>query len=223
MGKIDNLQDIAENARQVLDARTQAREKALSQARRLTRHAAHAIRAIHRNESDTAQENLDEARKLTEALRVDLITDFPDLYFAGYSQDAIKEYAEASLTNALVTDEALPTPEELGVEYAAYLKGLAEAAGELRRRCLDILRKGYSEEAERLLGCMDEIYGVLVTMDYPDAITSGLRRQTDMVRGVTERTRGDLTTSLREQKLQATLEETIAVLNAHDQSRNEND
>ena len=222
MGKIDNLQDIAENARQVLDTRTRARENALSQARRLTRHSAHAIRAIHRNENDTAQENLDEARKLTESLRNDLINDFPDLYFAGYSQDAIKEFAEASLTKALVSDETLPTPEELGVEYAAYLNGLAEAAGELRRRCLDILRQGYSEEAERLLGCMDEIYGILVTMDYPDAITSGLRRQTDMVRGVTERTRGDLTTSLREQKLQATLEETIAALDAHDQSRNEN-
>ena len=222
MGKIDNLQDIAENARQVLDARTQAREKALSQARRLTRHSAHAIRAIHRNESSTAQENLEAARKLTESLRNDLINDYPDLYFAGYSQDAIKEFAEASLTRALVTNETLPTPEELGVESATFLNGLAEAAGELRRRCLDILRQGYSEEAERLLGCMDEIYGVLVTMDYPDAITHGLRRQTDMVRGVTERTRGDLTTSLREQKLQATLEETIAALNAHDQSRNEN-
>jgi translin len=223
MGKIDNLHEIGEGARQVLDARTRARENALSQARRLTRHSAHAIRAIHRKESDTAQENLDVARQLTESLRNDLINDYPDLYFAGYSQDAIKEFAEASLTRALVLDEPLPTPEELGVEYAAYLNGLAEAAGELRRHCLDILRQGYSAEAERLLDCMDEIYGLLVTMDYPDAITSGLRRQTDMVRGVTERTRGDLTTSLREQKLQATLEETIAALNAHSQGRHEDD
>ena len=88
----------------------------------------------------------------------------------------------------------MPLPEELGIEYATYLNGLAETVGELRRRCLDILRHGYSDEAERLLGCMDEIYSLLVTMDYPDAITNGLRRQTDLVRGIVERTRGDLTT-----------------------------
>src|SRR6266516_2909083 len=110
-------------------------------------------------------------------------------------------FVEANVTCALIQNKPLQTPEELGVENATYLNGLAEVVGELRRRTLDILRSGYSEEAERLLGHMDEIYSVLVTMDYPDAITSGLRRQTDLARGIIEKTRGDVTFSLRGEHL----------------------
>lgn len=146
-----------------------------------------------------------EARILTLNIQRDLAA-YPDLYYAGYTQDAIKEFAEASLTCALIENRPLPQPEELGIEYATYLNGLAETIGELRRKCLDILRMGYSEDAERLLNAMDDIYNVLVTMDYPDAITSGLRRQTDLVRGIIERTRADLTLSLREQHLQEALQ-----------------
>jgi translin len=149
---------------------------------------------------------LAEARQIVDAIRADLAP-YPDLYHAGYTQDALKEYAEASIVYALVGGEPLPEPEAIGVEYAAYLNGLGEAAGELRRRCLDIIRHDHSEEAERLLGAMDDIYSLLVTVDYPDAITGGLRRTTDLVRGVTERTRGDVTTSLRQQRLQEALKE----------------
>ncbi len=198
---MQNLEIIADRIRLAFDARTQARDQALAQARLLTRHAAHAIRAIHRDEHPLAQEHLNEARALAQSLRTGL-AEFPDLYYAGYTQDALKEYAEASITCALIDNLPLLTPEELGVEFATYLNGLAEVTGELRRRCLDLLRQGYSLETERLLGCMDDIYGVLVTLDYPDAITNGLRRQTDLVRGIVERTRGDLTISLREQHLQ---------------------
>ncbi len=198
---MDNLPEIAERIHQALEARTRARDQALAQARKLTRHSANAIRAIHRGEADTAAENLNEGRAIFKALRSDLAA-FPDLYFAGYTQDAIKELAEASITVALIQNLPLPTPEELEVEYATFLNGLAEAAGELRRRCLDILRQGYSQEAERLLGLMDDIYETLVTMDYPDAVTNGLRRQTDVARSLLERTRGDLTISLREQHLE---------------------
>jgi len=208
---MDNLNQIAERVHQVFEMRTRARDKALGQARQLTRFAAHTIRAVHRNEVDLAAENLAQARTLVEALKQDL-AGFPDLYFAGYTQDAIKEYAEASITSALVQNQALPTPEELGLEHATFINGLAEVPGELRRRCLDILRQGYSQEAERLLGCMDDIYDLLVTLDYPDAITNGLRRQTDLVRGILERTRGDLTISQREQQLQLALEKTRASL-----------
>jgi translin len=208
---MDNLNQIAERVHQVFEMRTKARDKALGQARQLTRFAAHTIRAVHRNEVDLAAENLAQARTLVEALKQDL-AGFPDLYFAGYTQDAIKEYAEASITSALVQNQPLPTPEELGLEHATFINGLAEVPGELRRRCLDILRQGYSQEAERLLGCMDDIYDLLVTLDYPDAITNGLRRQTDLVRGILERTRGDLTISQREQQLQLALEKTQAQL-----------
>lgn len=196
-----NLPIIAERIHQALEARTQARDRALAQARQLTRHSAQAIRAIHRGDHDAAYEQLAQARQLASGLQKDL-SDFPDLYYAGYSQDAIKEFVEASVTCALIENEALPAPEELNVEYATYMNGLAETVGELRRRCLDILRQGYSDEAERLLNTMDDIYTTLVTMDYPDAVTNGLRRQTDLVRGILERTRGDLTISLREQHLE---------------------
>ncbi|HSV86820.1 MAG TPA: haloacid dehalogenase [Levilinea sp.] len=199
-----NLEDIAERAHQSFEARSQARDKALLQARQLTRHAANAIRAAHRSEQAEVGSQLQIASEIVASLTRDL-SDHPDLYYAGYTQDAIKEYVEANITVALIRNENVPSPEELKVEYATYLNGLAEAAGELRRRCLDILRQGYSQEAERLLGCMDDIYSVLVTMDYPDAITNGLRRQTDLVRGVTERTRGDLTLSIREEQLKQTM------------------
>jgi translin len=201
---MQNLETITERIRQAFDARTKARDQALAQARLLTRHAAQAIRAIHRSEHPEAQAHLDEARVLVEALRTDLAP-YPELYYAGYTQDALKEFAEASITCALIDNLPLPTPEGLELEYATYLSGLAEVDGELRRRCLDLLRQGYSEETERLLTCMDDIYGVLVTLDYPDAITNGLRRQTDLVRGIVERTRADLTISLREQLLQQSL------------------
>jgi translin len=199
-----NLEDIAERIRQSFETRTTAREKALSHTRALTRHCANAIRAVHRDEEMVAQQNLAEAHQLAQALRDNLIN-HPDIYFAGYTQDALKEYAEANIVAALIRDGKLPTPEELGLEYATYLQGLAEAVGELRRRCLDILRHGHSNEAERLLTHMDDIYAVLVTMDYPDAITGGLRRLTDIVRGITEKTRGDMTISLRQGMLEQSL------------------
>ncbi len=220
---MDNLAALSEKAHQNFEARTKARDQALAEARLLTRHAAHAVRAIHRSEYDPAQEHLGQARAMVEKLKADL-KDFPDLYFAGYTQDAIKEFAEATLTYALVRGEPMPLPEDLEIEYATYLNGLAEVSGELRRRCMDILRAGYSAEAERLLGCMDEIYSLLVTLDYPDAVTNGLRRQTDLVRGIVEKTRGDLTVSLRQQHLEQALQALSARLDtggpadAHDSS-----
>lgn len=203
---MEKLDEIAEEIHQVFDIRTKTRDQALKQARLLTRHCANAIRATHRNDSTLALDFLAKARALVESLHEDL-ADHPDIYYAGYTQDALKEFAEASITYALIKNHGLPTPIELNIEHSTYLKGLAESAGELRRKCLDILRHGHSEEAERLLGHMDDIYAVLVTIDYPDAITGGLRRLTDIVRGVTERTRGDLTLSLRQERLEKKLQD----------------
>ena len=208
-----DLTEIAEKIHRTFESQTLVRDQALAQARQLTRHAAHAIRAIHRSEEALASENLVQARLLVEGLKRDLSA-FPDIFYAGYTQDAIKEFAEASITVALILNHPLPTPEDLVVEYATYLNGLAEVTGELRRRCLDILRQGYSQEAERLLACMDDIYNLLVTIDYPDAITHGLRRQTDLVRGIVERTRGDLTLSLREERLKQALDNAVARLDS---------
>ncbi len=209
---MNKLDAISEQIRLSFDARTAAREQALTQARTLTRHCANAIRAIHRDEAALIEENLGAARRLANELRSSL-ADYPDIFFSGYTQDALKEYAEASCVYALVYNNNLPGPGDLGLESNTYLLGLAEAAGELRRRCLDILRDGHSAEAERLLSHMDDIYAVLVTMDYPDAITGGLRRLTDVVRGVNERTRGDMTISLRQDRLERALRDLEEQLN----------
>lgn len=209
---MENLQTIAEQIRKSFDARTAARDQALSQARQLTRACSLAIRAVHRGDTEAMHAQLREARQIAEGLRASLAS-HPDLYYAGYTQDALKEYVEANVTCALIRNEALHTPDELVVEPATYLNGLAEVVGELRRRTLDILRHGYSEEAERLLGCMDEIYSTLVTMDYPDAITNGLRRQTDLARGIIEKTRGDITFSLRGEHLEQAIGSLIRQLN----------
>jgi translin len=211
---MSEIHALSDRMRELLDAKNLARERALERSRILIRHCALAIRAVHRGEREPAASQLGEARAQARALREELST-YPDLYFAGYCQDALKEFAEASLVSALVAGEPLPGPEEIGVELAPYLNGLGEAAGELRRRCLDVIRLGNAAEAERLLGLMDEIYALLVTLDYPEALTGNLRRTTDMVRGVTERTRGDLTLSLRLEDTQRALSRLRARLDEH--------
>jgi translin len=201
---MQKLEKIAEQIRKTFDAQTATRDKALGQARALTRACALSIRAVHRDETDVMQAHLDEARQLADALRTDL-ADYPAFYYAGYTQDSLKEFAEASITCALIRHQSLPTPKELNLPPNTYLNGLAESVGEMRRRCLDMLRQDNSAEAEHLLGYMDDIFAILVTMDYPDAITNGLRRQTDVIRAIIERTRGDVTFSLRGEKLERSL------------------
>jgi translin len=210
---MEKLEAITEQIRKTFDARTSARDLALAQARQLTRACSLAIRAVHRDDVETMNQQLGEARQLADTLRSSL-TKFPDLFHAGYTQDALKEFVEANVTCALIRNEPLQTPEDLLVEPSTYLNGLAEVVGELRRRTLDILRHGYSQESERLLGIMDEIYSVLVTMDYPDAITNGLRRQTDLARSIIEKTRGDITFSLRGEHLEKSIGKLIDQLNS---------
>jgi len=212
------LEQITEDIRKTFDARTSARDQALAQARQLTRACSLAIRAVHREESDVMNERLQEARQLADTLRTSLFS-YPDLFYAGYTQDALKEFVEANVTCALIRAEPLQTPGELIVEPATYLNGLAEVVGELRRRIMDILRHGYSAEAELLLGYMDEIFSVLVTMDYPDAITNGLRRQTDLARGIIEKTRGDITFSLRGEYLTQAMSKLSSQLNSSEENK----
>jgi translin len=207
------LESIADSIRHSFDVRTSKRDEALKQARQLTRACSLAIRAVHRDDKEAMEANLAEAQNLADRLR-DELKQFPDLFYAGYTQDSLKEFVEANVTCALIQNQPLQTPEDLGVQNATYLNGLAEVVGELRRRTLDILRSGYSQEAERLLGHMDEIYSVLVTMDYPDAITNGLRRQTDLARGIIEKTRGDVTFSLRGEHLAEAIRKLSSQLNS---------
>lgn len=196
-----NLDQICEEIRLDFENKTALRDEALRNARQCIKHASLAIRAVHRNEEPEAREELRLCRELSDNLRETLKVAHPELYYAGYTQDALKEYCEAELTVAMILGEPLPTPEMLNAENPAYLNGLAETLGELRRRCLDLLRPGYNSEVERSLKLMDEVFTQLVTMDYPDAITEGLRRRTDLARGIIERTRADITVAFREDQL----------------------
>jgi translin len=205
---MDELNDIAEAVRAILTAQNTARDEAVTRSRELIRQCAESIRAIHRRDWANAENKLETVRTAAQELK-DIVADYPELYHTGYTQDALKEVVEAFATYAIIHEKPLPSHDSLGVEASTYLRGLAEAATELRRFILDIMRRDerHSDEAERLLNWMDAIYDQLVTFDFPDALTHGLRRQTDIVRGVLERTRGDLTHSLRQQRLQDALQQ----------------
>jgi translin len=197
------LAHILNAARATLDEKYRARETALAHGRALTRTCANAIRAMHRGEFDAARVALNGARSETARI-ADVLSPHPDLFFAGYVQDAHKELAEAENLLALMRREPLPTPESLRIETAAFLNGLAEAASEGRRFALDRLRRGDVARASSMLEAMDEILSALTTLDYPDAVTGGLRRTCDALRAVVERTRGDVTmAALQERLLQA--------------------
>lgn len=201
----DRLTQIGDGILGRLEATNAARERALGESRQIIRLCANAIRAGHRGEIADGEGLAGQARDRLAAL-AGVLRDYPAIFWAGYVQDAQKEYAEARILLALISGGSLPGPDNLGVADAAYLNGLGEAGSELRRYALDRLRAGEVARAEWALGRMDDIYGLLVTVDFPDAVTGGLRRTTDMVRGVLERTRGDVTVTLRQQALERALE-----------------
>ena len=201
-----DLETIAAKLRPYFAAEDEAREKALRSCRQITRFSAEAIRAIHRQEQDKAKELIASARQLVRELNRDLAK-HGRLLHSGFVHDAQKEFAEACVTLALIAGKELPKPKALGVSNAAYLDGLGESVGELRRFILDSLRRGDFSQCEELLTIMDEIYGILVTMDFPELLAHGLRRTTDTIRAVIERTRGDLTVSLTQRNLQNKLDD----------------
>jgi len=204
-GKGDEIHAAGEWARSVLESKHKARETTLAACRKTIQACAASIRAVHREQFDTAEElSAQAAAHLGEAMAA--VEHHPDIRHAGFVHDASKEYAEARMTLAFVRGDPLPSADELGVEVQAYLNGMAEAASELRRYLLDLLRRARPERGEELLGYMDDVYSLLITIDFPDAMTGGLRRTTDALRGVLERTRGDLTTSLLQSRLLAGIE-----------------
>lgn len=197
----DNLESIADQIRQTFSAKDAAREKALPLCREVIRHCSQAIRALHRQEFDHAEKRLQSARNLLNQAK-QAVAAYSELSNTNFIRDAQKEFAEGSITLVLVTGKPPPDPDELDIDPAAYLNGLGEAVGELRRYLLDSMRRGDLSQGEELLSAMDDIYSILITMDFPDAITGGLRRTTDMVRGVLERTRSDLTLIMSQNELE---------------------
>jgi translin len=200
-----DLDGIAEDVHARFAERMHARERALPASRTAIRSCANAIRAIHRGELDLAHRLMDEARAAIDD-GLEAVRDQPEIRYAGYLQDAQKEYAEARVTEAVVTGAPIPSPVDLGVEDAPYLNGIAEAIGEARRHALDLLREGKVADGEAMLSAMDDLYAILVTMDYPDAITGNLRRSTDVARSLIEKTRGDLSVARVSQDLHDALD-----------------
>ena len=201
---MQKLDAIAEKIRQDFTTKNAARDRALIASRELVRFCSLTIRAVHRAEYREADGLLAQAWTLVQELEHSLAA-MPDIFYTGYVQDALKEYAEATVFYALVANQPIPDPDEIKVGYASYLNALGEAVGELRRYILDALRQGKTERCEEILQHMDDVYSVMVTMDFPDAITGGLRRTTDVTRGIMEKTRGDLTFALRQDNLEKAL------------------
>lgn len=201
----NRLEEISEQISESFERLDAARDKGISLHRKVIKHCSLGIRALHRVEFEEAGRLLSEAQALLIQAQESL-KDFPSVYYGGFLQDAEKEYAEARLTEALISGSPLPTPSQVGVDFAPYLNGLGEAVGEMRRYVLDRIRAGDLEKSERLLESMDDIYCTLVSIDFPDAITRGLRRSTDLARGCLERTRGDLTNHFDRQRIESALE-----------------
>jgi len=199
------LDELARGLHERLDATNAARERVLPASRRSIRASANAIRAIHRGEIDRARQLIADSRAAIDDGR-EASARQPVVRWAGYVADAEKEYAEANVTLALVTDAPIPTPEDLAVGDAPYLNGIAEAIGEGRRHILDLLRTREVSRAERVLLALEDLHAVLVTIDHPDAITGNLRRSTDVARSLIEKTRGDLSIAFVQRDLHDALD-----------------
>jgi translin len=201
---LKELRGICDKIRRNFDAKDAARERGLTLCREVIRNSANAIRAIHREEYDDATSLMQQSAGLLQQA-TSALHDHPDVHYAGFVHDAQKEYAESHLTYALIRRQPLPDPDDIGVGYAAYLNGLGEAIGELRRHALDRIRHSDIEWTEGVLEAMDEVYYAMVSFDYPTAISGGLKRTTDVTRSLIERTRGDVTNAIRQQRLESAL------------------
>ncbi len=208
-GRRDHLHAAVDAIGRDLDGANRAREQALPACRRAIRAAGSSIRAVHRLDPAAAEALAGESEAaLRDAQRA--LVPFPSLTHAGFLHDAEKEYVEARAVAALVAGVPIPGPgpgpDGLEVSPTAWMRGLAEAASELRRHLLDRLREGDLERGESLLVAMDDVYDALVGVDYPDALTNGLRRTLDALRAVLERSRGDVTTTVLQTRLQRAIE-----------------
>lgn len=207
MFDMDRYRAICAKIRGQFDQKDAARERGLGLSRDVVRNSANAIRAIHRHHFDEARALIAAIHELVGEMNV-VLDPHPEVKYAGFVHDSQKEYAEAAIFLSVVAREPLPDPDDLGVDYPAYLHGVGDATGEMRRLILDRIREGISAagETEELLNAMDEIYFELISFDYPAAVTAGLRRITDVLRGTIERTRGDLSSAIGQQHLRIALE-----------------
>ena len=203
-----DLNQSIDDVREILNETFILREQALKLSRETIRFCANSIRASHRREFDKANELLEEAKNRVFEVK-EMLKNKPEIYFTGYVLDAQKEYGEAVLTNAIIRNIQLPNHIEIGIEPAVYLNSLAEAAGESRRYALDEMRNNNFDNVERVLTVMDDIYCMLITVDFPDAISLGLKRHTDMVRNILEKTRSEITLIKHQNELKSSIDKLI--------------
>ena len=203
---ISSLEDLAEEISAHFEAKDRAREEALALTRSVVRRSGAAIRSVHRGEIDKARDLASQAGEALAEIMV-ILKGHPDLRYAGFIDGAEQEYAEARIVFSIIAEARMPAPGEVGVEMTSYLAGLGDAVGELRRHVLDLIRQGRPEEGEVHLEAMEEIYHLLMSFDYPDAVTKGLRRKGDVARSLLDRTRGDLTNAIGQKKLEVQLRE----------------
>ncbi len=203
---MQHMKEICDHIRDRFEAMDSARENTLATTRKITRNSGDSIKSIHREEWDQAERLMQETKDLVEGLKITLM-DFPEIYYSGYVENAQTEFAEVSILYAVLHDSPVPTPEDLNIENAAYLNGVGDATGELRRHILDLIRKGRPEDSEKYLDIMDEYYTQMMSFDYPDAIMHGLRKKTDVARSLIERTRGDLTNALQVKGLEMSMKQ----------------
>lgn len=189
------------------------REEAYTTSREIVQSASATIKAVHRGEFDAAREQVAHTRELHDRMMA-AVAASPAIGYAGFVGDAAREYAEAAQVLALIADRELPAPAELGVDCADWLNGLGDTVGELRRHVLDLIRHDAVEVAEVYLEIMDEILQTIMSFDYPESVTKGLRKRSDQARGAVERTRGDLTTALRQSRLERRMRELEDALGA---------
>lgn len=196
-----NLEEIASQIQYKLDEKDAVREVALKSSRAIIRVAAGIVHAIHKHED--VKNEFNEARDEVHRLR-SLLEDHPDIWNAGFVEDAMAEIAEASILFSIINSEELPDPEDLGITPASYLLGLGDVIGELRRFALESLRNGEVELAQRYLDMMEEIFLILMRFDYPDAIVP-IRRKQDVARSLLEKTRGEVAVAICSKRLEERL------------------
>jgi translin len=186
------------------DSKDHAREDAYRLSREVIRLSSSSIRSVHRKDLEAAERIMGEAALGLERIR-EVLKDHQDVRYAGFVDGAEQEYAEACSVFSITTKHKILGPDEVGVELVNYLAGLGDTCGELRRHILDLIRSGHAREGEYFLEVIEEIYYLLMLFDYPDAITRGLRRKSDLARSMLERTRGDLTNALELRKVTESL------------------
>lgn len=201
---MSSFEDISLNMLAIFDDKDRAREEALALSRSAIRLCSSAIRSVHRNELEASKRFIDKAAVDLQKIQV-LLKNHQDVRYAGFVDGAEQEYAEALFVYSIITRHEILAPDEVGVEKVNYLAGLGDVCGELRRHILDLIRSGRGKDGEYYLQVMEEIYYLLMFFDYPDAITRGLRRKSDLARSMLERTRGDLTNALEIARMESSL------------------